>query len=133
MKESHKYSYCCHSLTSLLFNQLPILEHLLFQLLTTSGKSSYYINWHIFGFRWFRCCHGIITNRFNFEHVLYFNFFGAFSKSMFYAITNHIGITNNYCFLFNRLGFCSCYRFYRCNYSSWHNWYLFFPVMIGFH
>jgi hypothetical protein len=58
-----------------------------------SGNNNYYINWHIVSFRQFRCCHGSRTNKFSSEHVLYFNFFGAFFGSMFYAKTNYIGIT----------------------------------------
>jgi len=58
------------------FNQFFLLEHLLFWLLTVGGNSSYYINWHVVSFKWFRCCN-IITNKFSFEHVLYFTFSGA--------------------------------------------------------
>jgi hypothetical protein len=33
--------------SSFSINRLPLLEHLLFQLLIMSGNNNYYINWHI--------------------------------------------------------------------------------------
>ncbi len=97
-----------------------------------SGSNSYYINWHIIGFRQFKCRCGIRTNMFSFEHVLYLNFSWALSWSMFYIKTNYIRIMNMYFSWFNRLGFTSYYKFHRFNCNGWHNWYLFFPIMTCF-
>jgi hypothetical protein len=91
-----------------------------------------YINWHVVGFLRLRCCCGIITNRFSSEHVLYFNFFGAFHGFMLYVKTKIIQDNEQHFSLFNRLGFCSCYKFCRLNCSNWHNLYLSFPIMTKF-
>jgi hypothetical protein len=115
------------------FNWLSFLEHMLFWLLIVSGDNSYYIDWHIVGFKQFRWCHGIKTNMFSSEHVMYLKFYRALSRSMFYDKINYTRIMNMYFSWFIRLGFCPYYIFYRFNCSNWHNIYLSFPSTIGFH
>jgi hypothetical protein len=105
------------------FNQLSLLEHLLFRLLTMGGNN-YYNDWHIVGLGWFKCYRGIKTNRFSSKHVFYLNFSRALSLFMFYTITHYIRITNMFFFWLNKLGSSSCYRFRK--FSGWHNSYLFF-------
>ncbi len=98
------FFHCQFSIPLALINSL-FFQHLLLWLLTMISNSSYHIDWYIVSFRCFRCCCSIATNKFNFEHVLYFNLFGTFSKSMLYTITNYIGISNKYSNQFSRLCF----------------------------
>ncbi len=124
------------------FNRLPFFKHLLFQLMTTRGSSSYYINWYIISFRQFRCCYDNRTNKFSSKHVMYFNLFRASCKSMFCTIIDYTGIMNMYFSWFHKLGLVlgtcfidltiatgatgtsfSCYDRSLLNDRFYHNWY----------
>jgi len=124
-KLQHRHSSCCKFLTLLvLTNSLSLntCSNYWLQVVTTFNTLTKTLSI----LRQFRWRHGIRTNKFSSEHILYFKFFTTFFGSMFYARTNYTWIINMYFSWFNRLGFCPCYTFCRLNYNSWHNWYLFF-------
>jgi len=96
MNKSHKHFSCCQSLAPLvLTNSLSLNTYCSDCLIWVVTLATTLIGTFV-GFRWFRYYCGIITNKFSSGHVLYLNFLGAFSLSMFYTITNYTRVMNEY-------------------------------------